>query len=117
MGYWASLLDWLDGNQHLKKCLGNGVWPKSWSRVGINLLQRKYVLEFLDEISFLGTRPVDTYIDPSMKFLKDERKSFRKSGKYCLLVGKLNYLTITQLDISYTVRVISQFLDNFRFSH
>lgn len=64
------------------------------SRAGINLSQRKYVLGLLDETGFLGARPVDTPMDPNVKLLKDEGKSFAEPGKYRRLAGKLNYLTI-----------------------
>jgi hypothetical protein len=65
------------------------------SQIGINLSQRKYVLDLLEETGLLGARPVDIPMDPNMKLLKDEGELFEDPGRYHHLVGKLNYLTIT----------------------
>lgn len=89
----------------------------AWSRAGISLSQTKYILDLLDEIDFLGTHPVDTYINHNVKLLKDGGQLFGELRKYCRLVRKLNYLTIIQLDISYAVSVISQFLNAPLVSH
>jgi hypothetical protein len=77
------------------------------SRTGINLSQRKYTLDLLEETGLLGSRPVDVPMDPNKKLLKDEGKLFEDPGRYRRLVGKLNYLTITRPDISYAVSVVS----------
>ncbi|XP_022862515.1 uncharacterized protein LOC111382708, partial [Olea europaea var. sylvestris] len=87
------------------------------SQADINLSQRKYVLDLLDETGFLGTHPVDTPMDPNVKLLKNGGVLFGKLGKYRRLVGKLNYLTITRPDISNAVSIISQFLDAPRVPH
>ena len=81
------------------------------SRIGINLSQRKYALDLLEEAGLLGSRPVDVPMDPNKKLLKDEGELFEDPGKYCRLVGKLNYLTITRLNILYAVSIVSQFLE------
>jgi hypothetical protein len=56
-------------------------------------------------------------MDPNKKLLKDEGELLENPGRYSCLVGKLNYLTITRLDISYAVSVVSQFLEAPRVSH
>ena len=81
------------------------------SQKGIKLSQRKYVLDLLKETGFLGVRPVDIPMDPNKKLVKDKGKLFGDPGRYCHLVGKLTYLTITRPDISYAVSVVSQFLE------
>jgi hypothetical protein len=48
---------------------------------------------------------------PNKKLLKDEGELFEDLGRYHRLVGKLNYLTITRLNISYAVSIVSQFLE------
>lgn len=85
------------------------------SRTGINLSQRKYALDLLEETGLLGSRPVDVPMDPNKKLLKGEGELFEDPGRYRRLVGKLNYLTITRPDISYAVSVVSQFLEAPRF--
>lgn len=72
----------------------------------------------LDETSMLGIRPVDVPMDPiNQKLLKDNGELFEDPGRYCRLIGKLNYLTITRLDISYAISVVSLFLETPRVQH
>jgi hypothetical protein len=87
------------------------------SRTGINLSQRKYALDLLEETSLLGSRPVNVPMDPNKKLLKGEGELFEDLGKYRRLVEKLNFFTITRPDISYAVNVVSQFLEAPRVSH
>jgi hypothetical protein len=56
-------------------------------------------------------------MDLNQTLLKDEGELFHDPGKYRRLVGKLNYLTITKLDISYAVSVVSPFMESPRVSH
>ena len=49
-------------------------------------------------------------MDSNQKLLIDDGALFKNSGRYHKLVRKLNYLTITQPDISYAVNIISQFM-------
>lgn len=44
------------------------------SQAGINLSQRKYALDLLDETGMLGARPVNVPINPNQKLLKDEKE-------------------------------------------
>lgn len=37
------------------------------SKDGISLYQRKYLMDILEETSLLGSRPVETPIDPNVK--------------------------------------------------
>jgi hypothetical protein len=83
----------------------------------INLSQRKYVLDLLEETGFLGARPVDIPMDHNKKSVKDEGELFGDPGRYRRLVGKLTYLTITRPNISYVMSVVSQFLEAPRVSH
>ena len=69
---------------------------------GISLSQRKYVLDILEETGLLGSKPVETpmLMSNCMKI---------KGSCYLILrdIGKLNYLTITRLDILFAVSVVS----------
>ena len=87
------------------------------SRKGINLSQRNYALDLLEETGLLGARPVDTQMGPNQKLVKDEGELFEDPSRYRRLVEKLNYLTITRPDISYAVSVVSQFLEAPRVLH
>ncbi|XP_050920079.1 secreted RxLR effector protein 161-like [Lathyrus oleraceus] len=48
-------------------------------------------------------------MDPSVKLLSNQREPLSDLGRYRRLVGKLNYLTVTRPEISFAVRVVSQF--------
>jgi hypothetical protein len=65
------------------------------SRTCINLSQRKYVLDLLEETGFLGSQLVDVPTDPNKKLLKGEGELFEDLCRYRRLVRKLIYLTIT----------------------
>ena len=74
--------------------------------------QRKYALEILEEIGMLDCKPVDTVMDPNFKLVQGQGEPLRDLGRYWLLMGKLNYLTITRPNISFMVSVVSQFLQS-----
>ena len=82
------------------------------SSSGVVLSQRKYALDILEETGMLDCKPVDTPMDPNVKLVPGQGKSFGDPGRYRRLVGKLNYLTITRPDISFPVSVVSQFLQS-----
>ena len=69
--------------------------------------QRKYALEILEETCMLDCKPVDTPMDSNVKLILGQGELLRDPGRYRKLVGKLNYLTITRLDISFLVSVVS----------
>jgi len=49
------------------------------------------------EIGLANAKPVVTHIDPYLKLLDDQGEPVKYRG----LVGKLNYLTVTHLDIAF----------------
>ena len=58
----------------------------------------------------LDCKPVDTPMDPNVKLVPGQGESLGDLGRYRRLVGKLNYLTITQPYISFPMSVVSKFL-------
>ncbi|KAJ9557316.1 LOW QUALITY PROTEIN: hypothetical protein OSB04_011930 [Centaurea solstitialis] len=82
----------------------------SHSPQGILLSQRKYILDMLTECGLLGCKPVDTLMLPTRKLLPEDGDPMKDPERYRRLVGKLNYLTVTRPDISFTVSVLSQFM-------
>ena len=72
--------------------------------------QRKYTLNLLVDTGMLDCKPVATPMDPNVKLIPGQGELLRDLGRYRKLVGKLNYLTITQPDISFPTSVVSQFL-------
>ena len=87
------------------------------SKDGISLSQRKYVLDILEETGLLGSKPVDTPIDPNVQLCVDQGEPLPSPDQYCRLVGKLNYLTITRPDISFAVSMVSQFMSALLLPH
>ena len=72
--------------------------------------QRKYVLDILEETSLLEYIPIDTPMDSNVKLVPGQGEPLRDPGKYRRLLGRLNYLTITRLDISFPMSIVSQFI-------
>ena len=62
--------------------------------------QRKYTLDILADTGMLNYKPVDIPMDLNVKLVPGQGEPLRDPGRYRRLVGKLNYLTIAQLDIS-----------------
>ena len=73
------------------------------------MCQRKYVLDILEETGMLDCKPINTPMDPNVKLVPRQGEPLQDSGRYRQLVGIVNYLTITRLDISFSVSIVSQF--------
>ena len=82
-----------------------------WSKHGIFLSQRKYVLDLLYETGKLGAKPCSSPMAPGLHLTR-EGELFEDPKRYRRLVGKLNYLTITHLDIAHSVSVVSQYMSS-----
>ncbi|CAN1192604.1 Retrovirus-related Pol polyprotein from transposon TNT 1-94 [Linum perenne] len=79
------------------------------SREGINVCQRKYCLELIEESGMLHKKPSKIPCDYKLKLRADEGQEITDIQLYRQLVGKLHYLTITRPDISYAVQQLAQF--------
>ena len=67
------------------------------------------MLDILEETGMLGSKPVETPMDPNVKLYENQGE--------LLSNGKLNYLIITRPDISFAVSVLSQFMKDPRLPH
>ncbi|KAF3636718.1 putative deacetylvindoline O-acetyltransferase-like [Capsicum annuum] len=103
------------------------VYPKR-SEKGFIMHQRKYVLELLSNLGLSAAKPALTPMDPNAKLTSKESDELKRDNKiqdplltnirpYQKLIGKLLYLTITRLDIAYSVQTLSQFLQKPKKSH
>jgi hypothetical protein len=81
----------------------------AYSKNGIFLNQRKYVLDLLQETGKFGIKPSDTPTDSGGK-LDDTGALLPDIGQFQRLVGRLIYLTITRPDLSYAVSLVSHFM-------
>lgn len=80
----------------------------------ISLYQRKYVLDLLAETSQLAAKPVKSPMEQNLKLSNYHRELLTGPSQYRKLIGKLLYLTLTKLDITFNVHQLSQFLSQFR---
>lgn len=76
---------------------------------GIFISQRKYATDLISEYGMQKSEPLRLPMDPHLK-LTTQGDPFPDPNSYRRLVGKLLYLTITRLDISFTLQLLSQFM-------
>lgn len=80
------------------------------SKSGISASQRHYALQFLNDFGFLDSKSVATPMNPSHTLSATEGEPLKDVTHYRRLIGRFLYLTITRLDITYSVHALSQFL-------
>ncbi|RDX75758.1 putative mitochondrial protein, partial [Mucuna pruriens] len=77
----------------------------AYSKQGISISQRKYVLNLLKETGKLGCKTSGVPIEQNYRIGCEESSIIEKS-QYQRLVGKLIYLSHTRLDIAYAISVL-----------
>uniref|UniRef100_A0A803Q579 peroxidase n=1 Tax=Cannabis sativa TaxID=3483 RepID=A0A803Q579_CANSA len=87
------------------------------SEKGIIVSQRPYALQLLEDLGYLSSKPVSTPIEANLKLGLDEKEKLSDPTLYRRIVGKLQYLTMTRPDISYSVNKLSKFLCTPRVTH
>ncbi|XP_034679699.1 uncharacterized mitochondrial protein AtMg00810-like [Vitis riparia] len=83
----------------------------------ISISQRKYTLDILNEAGLLGAKLLSTPMEEKNKLLPIIGDLLKNPSTYRRLVGQLIYLTITRLEISYSVHILSQFMQEPRKPH
>ncbi|RDY07459.1 putative mitochondrial protein, partial [Mucuna pruriens] len=90
----------------LKQYLFNHFQTKDFGYLKYFLgIERKYALDILQETSMSNCMLVDSPMDQNMKLMVKHGEPYFDPERYKRLVGKLIYLTITRLDISFAVGV------------
>nr|GEX54001.1 cysteine-rich RLK (receptor-like protein kinase) 8 [Tanacetum cinerariifolium] len=86
---------------------------------GLTMSQRKYALDLLQQANVLNDKPFITPLNHA-KSLNDTNGGplfEQEATTYGTLVGKLIYLTITRLDLSFAAKLLSQFSHASRTPH
>lgn len=77
---------------------------------GLHLSQKQYALEILDRANMSNANPCTTPVDTKAKSSAHAGTSLANPSEYKILVGALQYLTLTRPDISYAVQQICLFM-------
>ncbi|MCO5570544.1 hypothetical protein L7F22_024267 [Adiantum nelumboides] len=87
------------------------------TKEGIWLSQRQYALDMLPKYGMADCKPISMPLDKNVKLRADEGQVLEDVTMYRQIVGSLIYLTISRLDLSYTVGLESQFMQLLRKPH
>ena len=77
---------------------------------GLFLTQHKYIRDLLANTNIAGARDVTTHLSTSVALQLDDGSSSVDSTEDCQVIGALQYLSLTRLDISFAVNKLSQFM-------
>ena len=84
----------------------------AYSKDGIFLSQRKYIMDLLIETGLLGGKGSSIPVDPNLKLQANTKDEVIDKGRFQRLVGRLIYLSHTRPDIAFAVSLVSQFMHN-----
>ena len=87
------------------------------SKAGIYMSQRNYALDILQDTGLTGARPDKFPMEQYLKLTPDDGELLKDPVKYRRLVGRLIYLTVTRPDIAFSVRTLSQYIQDPRKPH
>ena len=91
----------------LHYCLGLEIWREDGKTM---VTQSKYTREILERFNMQECKAASTPLDQNVKLSSVDETKEVNGTLYRQLVGSLNYLTTTRLDISYSVSILSQFM-------
>lgn len=84
---------------------------------GFYLCQRKYAMDIITETCLLGVKPVAFPLDRNHKLALATGELMPDAEKYRRLVGRLIYLGTTRPDLSYSIHILTQFMQAPRQEH
>lgn len=77
---------------------------------GIHINQRKYILDILKDACFIRSKPVHTPLPKELRLRANQGEPLPDPNRFRRLVGRLLYLNITRLDVTYAVQHLSQYV-------
>ena len=80
------------------------------SKVGIVISQWKNTPKILDDVGFLGAKPIDFPMEQNLRLTNVQGELLNDASRYRRLMGWLIYLTITRPYIMYYVNILSHFM-------
>lgn len=84
---------------------------------GIFLSQRKYALDIVTNTGNLGSRPAPTPLEQNHQLAIDKSPLLTDPTQHHCLLGCLIYLSHTRPDLSYSIHILSQFMQSPREAH
>ncbi|CAM8991331.1 unnamed protein product [Rhodiola kirilowii] len=84
---------------------------------GLFLCQRKYAIDILSEAGLLGAKPTEFPLSQNHGLATATGSDYPHPDRYRRLVGRLIYLTITRPELSYSVHILSQFMQTPKEAH
>lgn len=89
----------------------------SFAKTGIYMGQCKYVLDLLDSTDYINAKPIKVPASRSESHRNQTKSTMDNTPMvnplvYRRIVGKLVYLTVTKLDITYAINFLSQHMAN-----
>jgi hypothetical protein len=79
--------------------------------------QETYSKDILKKNKMADSNPISTPMEPGAKLSRYDGGDRVDSTRYRSLVGSLRYLTCTRSDISYSVGVVSRFMEELVYTH
>jgi hypothetical protein len=87
------------------------------SIAGISICWCKFALDILSDTGHLASKPSAFPMDSNAKFSASDGELLDDPKSYSRLIGRLLYLTITRLDLTFVVHTLSQFMQAPRKPH
>ena len=84
---------------------------------GYYLSQAKYASNLLSKAGLIDNKTVSTPLEYNAKLTPLDGEPISDATRYRQLVGSLIYLTVTRLDISHAMGMVSKFMDASRSVH
>ncbi|KAD3336127.1 hypothetical protein E3N88_31646 [Mikania micrantha] len=84
---------------------------------GIMVKQESYAVKVLKVAGMLNCNPTKWPMDSKLQLTKDEKGKEVNSTEFRRIIGSLRYLTHTRPDLSYSVGVVSRFMQDPKESH